>query len=446
MSGKRKRERKQKKPLPMYTLFLYFGATVFYLETFLKGCMNGHVFYSGILISLLFGTAFAVVLAAVVMALPVAVRKSLAAVFLFFLSLLFAAQVVYYSIFRNFFTAYSAGNAGKVMEFAGEALYAMKVNALRILLAFVPFILFFVLTARRSLEGRLSWKRSAVLLAVLVAAQGLGLGLVNLDDRGEVSPCQMYYNVQHPEMAVSRLGLLTYMRLDTQRSMLGMEPLRLRARPPVVTVNPLLSAPQEENPDSEYNVLDLDFDALAAGEADPDIRDLHAYVRDVFPTEKNDHTGRYEGYNLIFITAEAFSHLAVREDVTPTLYRMMHEGCLFTDFYTAYWGVSTSDGEYVATTSLVPKSGAWSYSQSSGNAMPFAMGNELKALGYKTLAYHNHSYDYYNRDKSHPNMGYVFKGIGNGLNVTPVWPASDLEMMQVTIPEFIGNDRSTPIT
>jgi len=51
---------------------------------------------------------------------------------------------------------------------------------------------------------------------------------------------------------------------------------------------------------------------------------------------------------------------------------------------------ATSDGEYVATTGLLPKSGVWSMYQSGDNAMPFAMGNQLRRLGYTTRAWHNH--------------------------------------------------------
>ena len=52
-------------------------------------------------------------------------------------------------------------------------------------------------------------------------------------------------------------------------------------------------------------------------------------------------------------------------------------------------GVSTSDGEYVTTTGLIPKSGVWSYSESSDNAMPFAFGHQFRALGYRTMAFHD---------------------------------------------------------
>jgi phosphoglycerol transferase MdoB-like AlkP superfamily enzyme len=74
------------------------------------------------------------------------------------------------------------------------------------------------------------------------------------------------------------------------------------------------------------------------------------------------------------------------------------------------------------------------------NSMPFAMGNQLRDRGYLTLAYHNHTYDYYRRDISHPNLGYEYKGLGNGLDVAKTWPESDLEMMEKTIDEYIDQE------
>ena len=57
--------------------------------------------------------------------------------------------------------------------------------------------------------------------------------------------------------------------------------------------------------------------------------------------------------------------------------------------------------------------------------MYFCLGNQFRRLGYATKAYHNHTWDYYSRDISHPNMGYVYKGLGHGLDVRATWPESD---------------------
>ena len=86
-------------------------------------------------------------------------------------------------------------------------------------------------------------------------------------------------------------------------------------------------------------------------------------------------------------------------------------------------------------TGLIPKSGVWSFKESAKNFMPYGFGNLMKPLGYSTKAYHNHYYSYYGRNLSHPNLGYEYKGLGNGLKVKETWPESDLEMMELTLPQ-----------
>jgi phosphoglycerol transferase MdoB-like AlkP superfamily enzyme len=146
----------------------------------------------------------------------------------------------------------------------------------------------------------------------------------------------------------------------------------------------------------------------------------------------------FEGKNLVLITAEGWSPYAVSEELTPTLYKMLHEGFVFERYYNPIWGASTTDGEYAACIGLVPKAGVWSFQESSSNYLPLCMGRQFSSLGYTTVAYHDHYFDYYRRDLSHPNMGYTYKGLGSGLNVTETWPESDLEMMKLSIDEYIG--------
>ena len=98
------------------------------------------------------------------------------------------------------------------------------------------------------------------------------------------------------------------------------------------------------------------------------------------PTAENEWTGRFAGKNLVWVVAEGFSTLAMDPQRTPTLWKLSHEGIICDHFYTPLWGVSTSDGEYVTTTGLIPKSGVWSYSESSDNYMPFGFGTLFKDL------------------------------------------------------------------
>ena len=56
------------------------------------------------------------------------------------------------------------------------------------------------------------------------------------------------------------------------------------------------------------------------------------------------------------------------------------------------------------------------------------------------MAFHDYLYTYYDRNLSHPNMGYEYYGIGNGLELEEVFPPSDLEMMEEIVPRFVDED------
>lgn len=187
--------------------------------------------------------------------------------------------------------------------------------------------------------------------------------------------------------------------------------------------------------------MDIDFDRLIAEETDEDLLQMHTYFSQQVPTAKNEWTGYFQGKNLIWIVAEGFCTLAMDPERTPVLYEMAHSGFVFDHFYTPLWGVSTSDGEYTTTTGLIPKSGVWSYSQSAGNYMPFGFGNQFSQLGYRTMAFHDYLYTYYDRDKSFPNMGYEYYALGHGLELEEIWPPSDLEMMEEIVPMFVDEEQ-----
>lgn len=51
-------------------------------------------------------------------------------------------------------------------------------------------------------------------------------------------------------------------------------------------------------------------------------------------------------YNLITICAESFSPWFISQELTPTLYKLTHEGFVFTNYYQPGWGQSTTRGEF----------------------------------------------------------------------------------------------------
>lgn len=425
-----------------FNLLLYFILSLFFMEFLLRLATTKNFLSLGFFISLLIALTLAVVFYIICSLFENKINFILSSIFLAITGFTYLSQLIYYHIFKTFYSFYSIGNASQVLEFWKDISTKVIQDFIWILLFFFPTILFLTLGKKILTFNKIRLLYRNLLIGSVALLYLMSLVTINIGDKGQNSAYDLYYNNSNPVLSVDRLGMLTTMRLDFQRLITGWSPT-LNA--PVVTAFnqsqiDYFDDINNEEEIIEYNVIDIDFDELIANEDDKVIKDMHNYFANAEPTAKNECTGLYEGYNLIHIVAESFSPFGVREDVTPTLYKMVNEGYNFTNFYVPSWDVSTSDGEYVALTSLLPKKGVWSFTESAKIDLPFVMGNQLKALDYQTLAYHNHTYSYYNRNLSHPNLGYDYKGIGNGLNVRKVWPASDLEMVEKTVPEFIDNE------
>jgi lipoteichoic acid synthase len=451
------------KYLRAQSLLLYFFVSVLFYEIILKVATMQPFYRFDLFYMAMFGLSFSIIFYLLSSLFSGKDKFGLTFVLLLLLSLIFSSQMVYYKFFKTFYTLYSAGRGGQVMEFWKDILYVLSRNWVWFTLFFLPPITILFLKNRVVFCRRPSVGSFLVLLFLLILVNVLAIGDIYLGDRQVNSHYELYYNPGNPLLTAQKLGLLTSLRLDAQRLIFMNNPIysiikdKAKAEEVYKPVDPendikepiepampedIDEEPVEEQPEPIFdpNIMDIDFTQLIASETDDDLKDMHKYFSEVPPTNKNEYTGKYKGYNLILITAESFSPYAVHKDVTPTLYKMVHEGYNFTNFYTPIWEVSTLDGEYVASTSLLPKRGVWSLYFSGRISMPFTMGNQLRVLGYNTRAYHNHTYDYYRRDVSHPNMGYDYKGIGNGLEMSKAWPRSDLEMMEKTIPEYLADE------
>ncbi len=444
--------------LQHYGSILYFPISIIYLESVFKIAVFKELFNIGFIYMILFSIPVGILLYLVCSLFNSRTNRILSVVLTVFLTFIYIVQAVYYQIFSTFLTLFSLNGTEQVLQFWQEVLIAAKNKVITILFLLVPII--FLLIFRNLFPERKSTvKFKGILAGVMVGFQVAATILVSLSNTGELSTSFLYSKAVIPDLSVNRFGMLTTSRLDVKHLVFGFtstddggekQQLTLYHSAKQSEENAKKPTPEQSynsssdevnsNQDSreEYNTINLDFDNLIAGEKDTTIAAMHRYFKSVQPTKKNKYTGMFKGKNLIMITAEGFSPYAVNKELTPTLYKMSQEGFRFTNFYTPIWGVSTSDGEYVACNSLIPKPGIWSFYVSGRNYMPFCMGNQLKKLGYGTRAYHDHSYTYYHRDVSHPNMGYTFKAVGNGLEMKKSWPESDLEMIQKTADDYIG--------
>ena len=386
--------------------------------------------------------------------------------------LLFATQLIYYDLFKVFFSFQSMGMAGDAFsEFGTDILTAIRENIFGLLLVFLPLPILGELMRKIPLANKRGYKIQGILIASNVIIYVLALGSLLIYGKGDYSPFDLYHKSKVHDLCGKQLGIITMTRFDIRGLIFDEDDLVLvdadtieweveKSVTPVPTPLPTpivkrddgdgKNKPSQPTPtlsptptpiDRSPNVLNIDFGALAQLEKDESIRTMHQYFANVEPTNKNQYTGMFEGYNLIMITAEGFSPYAVHKEKTPTLYRLTNEGFIFKNFYTPLWQTSTSDGEFVAMTGLIPV-GTRSMYHSRNNYMPFVLGHQFNKLGVASKAYHNHTYTYYQRDQTHPNLGYIYKGVGNGLVLEhDVWPNSDLEMIQATVDEYIKEDQ-----
>ena len=424
---------------------------IIYFETVLKISVYGEIINEGFVFMCLFSIPAGIAFYLLTSGFKEKTNKILFITILSLLTFYYGGQMLYYKIFSTFASLYFFIGAQKAAHFAFILFDTMGHNIVLLFFIMLPLIASVILLKTKKIIFIKQPKESIYKIAFSAAIlQASIVFLVLSSDSGMLSPAYLYKEVFLIQDSVDKFGLLTTGRLDIKNILKNIDvyadddiPVKI-VESEDIPEDEVPDVIETEEPSAEetvygYNKLDINFNELIENENKSVIADMHKYFMNIEPTKKNKYTGMFEGKNLILITAEGFSPYAIDKDLTPTLYMMQENGFRFTDFYTPLWGVSTSDGEYVACTSLLPKEGVWSFYKSAKNYMPFSMGNQLKTRGYNTYAYHNHYFDYYFRNESHPNMGYAYKGLGNGLDVTETWPESDVEMVELSVPEFINN-------
>lgn len=392
------------------------------------------------------------------------IHKIIALVIVIFWFVVFLTEYFLLDSFQNFFTPAAifdnAGNAGQ-SDFARNTVNLVLKNLWRLFLFALPIAAWFL--ANRFLRlPRILTKG----VRRYLAAGGVGLLLIGLFFAAVISPDSRKMSKEYTfDDAVHSFGLPMAFVLDTFNDGSGggefelpedtvfdpNKPINTTGKaepvpstpsvPPETdsngeTVEPPPSTTETPPVEIRYAMLDLDFQKIIDTSSSDTAVNISKYLSTLTPSKTNEMTGMFKGKNLILICAEAFSKEVISEEHMPTLYRMMTQGIQFTDFYQPAWGGSTSSGEFSVLTGIEPAKGASSIKQTIGRNMDVTIGNLLKAQGYFTRAYHNHTYDYYGRDQTHQNMGYEkYIGYGNGMEkgVTKCWPESDKEMFDYTV-------------
>lgn len=428
----------------LWILFIIYEEIVFSLSIFNSVKSLGYV----ILFSIMF---------AVVFHLLTNINKKIN-VFLNYLFIIivigvFIAQFIYYNIYQAIISFYSATNAaGQIWQFTTTILET-AINKWYIILFFIlPIIFLAILHKTKKIDFKdTKLEQKLGIIAVGLIAQVVALiFILNTDVNQIYSSRNLYYNINAPTISANNFGILTTMRLDLQRLLFGFEEKATLTTSEDTLVLEDNKDDEIVNEQVEYNALDINWQELINNETRPTMLNIYKYMADQEPSKKNEYTGMFKGKNLVVFVAEAFTDLAINEQVTPTLYRLYSEGFQFDNFYTPLFPVSTADGEYMTDTSLIPKEGTWSLEKVEKNYMPYSYANVFEKLGYTSQSYHDHSAKYYNRDKYLKGMGYdSYLARGTGLeqrmNLSK-WPSSDVDMIDVTTSDYLTENVGNFIT
>lgn len=392
------------------------------------------------------------------------INKILATICTIFIGILFIAQYIYHSVFNNYlsvagtikFGNQAADNADTVWSNVTQHVGSMLLLILPMIAAVLCIWLLLDFDHRR-------WYVNLACASGYVVAYVLALMTLWAFDFDIYSPYKVYKNYTSVDLAVEKLGVVESFVVDIREGVAGdgkadgeIQFASLGdANTEVITEATSEAAVQDVQTeetaqiDTSPNVLDINFEELNALAESDAITSLSTYFESLTPTNKNEYTGMFEGCNVIWITAEGFSGYALESGLFPTLEKLVDEGFVFRNYYQPLWYGSTLGGEYANLMGSPTKNGGYlsmCRAAENENGMVFSMGNTLSRLGYSCYAFHDNDYTYYDRNITHPALGYEWIASDNGLEYqtdeygNDIWPQSDLVMLQETFEQYTKDE------
>lgn len=420
---------------PSLGSLLFWSLCILFFEVVLHAAV-----FDGFSLRFGYAAGFSISLAALIALLlsfvPEKLNFALHLVVTFLLTALYISQVIYEAVFGSLYSLMQMQMGGDaVTSFWKETLVTAWEHLPTLLTLCIPFLALIVLHHFRKDCFTPGTGRSRILLAVLAVLLHLAVfGCIRMTGTDYFSDYYFYRGAETTtSQAAERFGLLSAFRLE------------LGGNGQTEDGGYFTQDAEEADPIVEYNVMDIDFDGLNALTEDEKIRAINDYCAGLTGTNKNEYTGALSDYNLIVLCAESFATGAIDPVLTPTLYQMATNGIVFNNYYNSFPN-TTTDGEYALCQGLFPDGSrgkdASSFYASRNNYLPFCLGNSfMEQKGVQCYGYHNFYGNYYGRNQSHPNLGYDMRFAGTDMHFTNSWPASDLEMMEQSVDDWLSQDQ-----
>mgnify|MGYP001098101220 CR=1 FL=1 len=475
MSGSRSRSRRSEAAVLIQTLerVLLFPALLFYLELVLHIYMKTSLAYMPVYV--VFSLAAGLFFSALTLAWPPKVNSVISKILSVVLSVVYAAEVVAKTILQTYYGPSALGVAAgnRLTDYADVIVSTVVRSIPVILILLLPAVLICIFGNDFPGFERFDIRFAGLVLGGCVLCHILGIGVTLLPWKGDITPAMLYKMDTNMDDQVEQLGMFTMLRLDAKHMIFpvkntmghdfdGLDSLNTGNGSASSSGSPAGSTSEPNSVpvvDTSPNVMDVDLAALGENSQNDDIKWLANYFNSVTPTKKNEYTGMFKGYNVIEVVIEGFSGYAIDKELTPTLYKLTHEGFVFNNYYTALHFTSTSNGECQTLLGLYPKNGSpitmkrtgevkfKKDGQNVGFNAYLSLPQQLKRAGYSVLGYHANS-EMYGRNASHTNLGYDwhqfgdgFEGLEVGDNGKLLWPQRDTVMVEASVDDYLNSDQ-----
>lgn len=365
------------------------------------------------------------------------------------ITIFFNVALIFKKVFNTYFCLSLFGLSDQAIAFTGTAILEILKNIFFIIGFFVPFILILIFQKHINFHY-LNKKEGALNLLCLFLSIPLFEIITYSTKDKENSIYHLFNTTYNNALNIEKVGVLPALYLDFKELIFKYDAKITEELPSIPDItdtktNDSNKDNQESSSKYDYNNLSLDFENLIANEKNKTLLSMHKYFQNDEGTLKNAYTGLFKDKNLIVIMAESLNTIGIREDITPTLYKLATEGFNFTNFYTPV-NLSTIGGEFQNLTGLFANLNDLNkYFRKGTNYFPFGLGTAFNREGYDVKAYHANDASFQNRNTYLKNMGFdYFKAKGTGLEKLMDcnrWPASDDEMVKATTTEWINSSK-----
>ena len=417
-----------------YKTTIYLILSFIYYEIVFRIFNNLSYFNKNFLLVIVFSILIGSLLSTAFSILSKKYHNLLLYITLFICSVYYSVQLCLSNFYGFYFSLSLIHLSDQVGDFAKDAVNVVLANSVGILFLLLPFI--FALFFFRKYEHH-PWDKKELTLNLIITQISLFLYcLLIFMPFNRNSIYNRIYKSKNMSIKINELGVINSFLIDASNNMFG------HSSTIIVDDKPVDDVVHEDI----FNVIDFDFEKANENTNNNTIKDLNNYFVSQKGSKQNQYTGYFKNKNLIYIMAESFNEIAVNKDLTPTLYKMIHSGFEFNDFYSATI-LSTIGGEFMELTGMYADYDVLSIWRDGSNSYPMGLANSFKKQGYSTFAYHDSQYNFQDRDTYLNSIGFDnYEGCGNGLESKMecrmnAWPPYDSDMIDGTINDYINKNK-----